>query len=156
MSELDRRTFLQRAAALTATASPLSTAAFAAKAAKTTGKVIGANDRINVGVIGCGGRGTYVAKEFAKAGETRNARIAQVCDVYQKRVNANAEAHNVKGTLDFHDILNNPDIDAVLVATPDHWHAPHRHRRDGEGARTSTWKSPCAIRSRKPGCWSRP
>ena len=124
MSDLDRRNFLQRAAALTASAGSLTTAAFAAKAAKTTGKVIGANDRINVGVIGCGGRGTYVAKEFAKAGETKNARIAQVCDVYQKRANVNAEAHNVKGTLDFHDILNNPDIDAVLVATPDHWHAP--------------------------------
>ena len=86
--------------------------------------MLGANDRINIGVIGCGGRGTGVAKEIAKAGETHNARIAMVCDVYQKRVNANAEYHKVKGTLDYREVLDNPEIDAVYIATPDHWHAP--------------------------------
>lgn len=122
---LDRRDFLRNAGALGIAASPLSRAALASKASgKTSSKVVGANDRINVGVIGCGGRGTYVAKQFAKAGETHNARIAMVCDVYQKRVNENARSHNVKGTLDYREILSNPEIDAVIVATPDHWHAP--------------------------------
>ncbi len=113
----DRRTFLKSAAALSSVA-PL---AFAARPA---GRTIGANDRINVGVIGCGGRGTYVAKQFATAGEKKNARIAMVCDVYQKRVNQNAATHKVPGTLDYREVLNNPEIDAVIVATPDHWHAP--------------------------------
>lgn len=113
----DRRTFLKTAAALSA-ATPLM------RAAKPAGRTIGANDRINVGVIGCGGRGTYVAKQFATAGEKKNARIAMVCDVYQKRADQNADIHKVKGTLDYREVLNNTEIDAVIVATPDHWHAP--------------------------------
>src|SRR5436305_6936071 len=121
---LDRRNFLKNATALSVATSALSKSAVARPAAKVSGKVIGANDRINVGVVGCGGRGTYVAKQFAKAGETHNARIAMVCDVYQKRVNANKEFHKVPGTLDYREVLNNSEIDAVIVATPDHWHAP--------------------------------
>src|SRR5438477_423891 len=120
---LDRRNFLRNATAL-GVASSLTKAAFAARPAASASRVIGANDRINVGIIGCGSRGTYVAKEFAKAGETHNARIAMVCDVYQKRVNEAADYHKVKSTLDFHDVINNPEIDAVYIATPDHWHAP--------------------------------
>jgi len=120
-NNLDRRNFLRGAAALGA-ASSLATGARAARPAAS--KVIGANDRINVGVIGCGSRGTSIAKEFAKSGETHNARIAAVCDVYQKRLNANATFHNVKGTLDYREVIDNPEIDAVYIATPDHWHAP--------------------------------
>src|SRR5437868_4960963 len=120
-NRLDRRNFLKNAAALGA-ASSLTKAAFGARPAAA--RVLGANDRINVGVIGCGGRGTGVARDFAKAGETHNARIAMVCDVYQKRVNANAAYHNVKGTLDYREVIDNPEIDAVYIATPDHWHAP--------------------------------
>ena len=114
----NRRDFLKTAAAVGATTS----LTHIASAAPAPGRVLGANDRINIGVIGCGGRGTGVAREFARAGETKNARIAMVCDVYQKRVNANASAHKVKGTLDYRDVLNNPEIDAVYIATPDHWH----------------------------------
>ncbi|MCX6623538.1 MAG: Gfo/Idh/MocA family oxidoreductase, partial [Acidobacteria bacterium] len=72
--------------------------------------------------IGAGGRGTYVAKAFAKFGSEK-AKIVAVCDVYQKRVTANKEAHKCDGYLDYHEILNRNDIDAVIVATPDHWHA---------------------------------
>jgi predicted dehydrogenase len=87
------------------------------------GRVLGANDRINVGVIGVGGRGFYVAREFVKAGETENAQIVAVCDVYEKRKKRAAEAYKAEGFLDYREILNRSDIDAVVVATPDHWHA---------------------------------
>src|ERR1700722_7529008 len=123
MSELDRRNFLKNATALTV-ASSLTQSALGARPGPEPTKILGANDRINVGIIGCGGRGTGVAKEFAKAGETKNARVAMVCDVYRKRVNLNVGERKVKGTFDYCEVLDNPEIDAVYIATPDHWHAP--------------------------------
>ncbi|MEZ5355974.1 MAG: Gfo/Idh/MocA family oxidoreductase [Bryobacteraceae bacterium] len=126
-SELKRRDFFMRASGAGAV---LATSAFAAPANKTMGRVIGANDRINVGVIGTGGRGTYVSREFAKAGSGEgNAQVIAVCDVYQKRVNRNKEFHSQDGKkvdayLDYREVLGRSDIDAVIVATPDHWHAP--------------------------------
>ena len=124
MTANNRRDFLKTATALgtaTSLATSFSRPAFAARPA--TSRIIGANDRINIGVIGCGGRGSGVARDMAIAGETENARIAMACDVYQKRVNKVAAQHKVKGTLNFHEILDNPEIDAVYIATPDHWHA---------------------------------
>jgi len=113
---LNRRYFLMSTGALGVSR------AFAAKPA--AGRVIGANDRINVAVIGTGGRGFYVAREFAKAGQGEsNAQIVGVCDVYQKRVNRGKETFKCDGTLDYREILNRSDVDAVIVATPDHWHA---------------------------------
>ncbi|MFN8812021.1 MAG: Gfo/Idh/MocA family protein, partial [Acidobacteriota bacterium] len=98
--------------------------ASSAFAAKPSGRVLGANDRINVAVIGAGGRGFYVAREFNKAGKAEaNAQIVGVCDVYQKRVNRGKEAFQCDGTLDYREILTRSDVDAVIVATPDHWHA---------------------------------
>jgi predicted dehydrogenase len=88
-----------------------------------TGRVIGANDRINIGVIGVGGRGAHVAQEFKTAGQTENAQILAVCDVYEKRKRLAAEAFKADGYLDYREILNRKDIDGVIVATPDHWHA---------------------------------
>jgi predicted dehydrogenase len=126
---LKRREFLMGAgvAGSVLTAHP----AYSARpAAKSAGRVLGANDRINVGVIGVGGRGAYVAREFAQAGKSgANCQIVAVCDVYQKRVTRNKE-HWAKeygqcdGTLDYREVINRSDVDAVVVATPDHWHAP--------------------------------
>lgn len=116
----NRRDFLVTAGALGATAK-----SFGATKAAATGRVIGANDRINVAVIGTGGRGFYVAREFAQVGQgPHNAQISMVCDAYQKRVNRGKEAYKCEGTLDYREVLNKSDIDAVIVATPDHWHAP--------------------------------
>jgi predicted dehydrogenase len=114
-NSLNRRSFLVSTGALSASR---------AFAAKPSGRVLGANDRINVAVIGAGGRGFYVAREFSKAGKGEaNAQIVGVCDVYQKRVNRGKEAFQCDGTLDYREILNRSDVDAVIVATPDHWHA---------------------------------
>src|ERR1035438_9479397 len=119
-SNIDRRNFLRTATAVTSALSA-ATSAFARPA---KGKIVGANDRINIGVIGTGGRGTYDAKQMAKLGDSHNVRIAMLCDVYQKRLNENKETHKVPGTLDYREVIANSEIDAVIVATPDHWHAP--------------------------------
>jgi predicted dehydrogenase len=128
-TDLKRREFVMRA---TGAGTALAANAMAARPASkpAMGRVIGANDRINVGVIGTGGRGTYVAREFAKAGAGEgNAQVIAACDVYQKRVNENVAWHSqggkkCDGYLDYREIINRSDIDAVIVATPDHWHAP--------------------------------
>src|SRR5947209_11214568 len=120
-SSASRRDFLKSASTAGAALS-LATKALAARPAKS-GRVLGANDRINIGIIGVGGRGSYVAREFAKAGEKENAQILAVCDVWEKRKQKAAEAHKAKGYLDYRELLNRDDLDAVIVATPDHWHA---------------------------------
>ncbi len=120
---LNRRDFVRNAAGVSA-ALGVAGKALAASSQAPAGRVLGANDKINIGVIGVGGRGTYLAREFAKIGEKTNAcKIVAVCDVYQKRVTANKTAHQCDGYLDYREVLNRNDIDAVVVATPDHWHA---------------------------------
>jgi predicted dehydrogenase len=122
MSDHNRRDFLKTVGAVGATTS----AAFAAKSdSKGSGRVIGANDRINVGVIGFGGRGSYVANQFMRFAEKNKdaCRISAVCDVYEKRRKAGAEKYGVKGYIDYRELLaSTTDLDAVIVATPDHWH----------------------------------
>ncbi|MFZ4627210.1 MAG: Gfo/Idh/MocA family protein [Blastocatellia bacterium] len=90
------------------------------------GRVLGANDRINIGVIGVGGRGTSVMKWAMEVGKTtRPAQIVAVCDTYQKRINRAKEISQAElATLDYREVLARKDIDAVVIATPDHWHAP--------------------------------
>lgn len=117
---LDRRGFLQGAAALGAAGR-----AWAARGASRTGRVIGANDRINLGVIGVGGRGSYLARTFHEIGErTNGCQIVAVADVWEKRKREHAERYKCDGTLDYREITGRPDVDAVVIATPDHWHAP--------------------------------
>ncbi len=89
-----------------------------------------ANNQIRVGVVGVGGRGTYVSRAFGDVGKADgNAQVVAVCDVYQKRVNNNKDAHatrfntKVDGYLDYRELIARKDIDAVIVSTPDHWHA---------------------------------
>src|ERR1051326_5490314 len=84
-----------------------------------TGRVLGANDRINVGVIGVGGRGHYVGSEFAKIGKDKNlCQVIAVADPYQKRVDrAKKDIGAADGYLDYREIINRKDIDAVIVAT---------------------------------------
>ena len=129
MSEhVDRRGFLRRAGGMGAGLA-MAGRAFSANNKLTAGRVVGANDRINVGLIGCGGRGTYVGKAFSKYGEGNNSQVIAVCDVYVKRRRLNAENHQAKAYADYREIIARPDIDAVIVATPDHWHAKSRLRR---------------------------
>jgi len=129
MSENDphRRDFLKTAGAagLAFNAAAAAFGKSASKSSSSAGRVIGANDRINVGVIGYGGRGEYVAAQFARYGKAHSdaCQIVAVCDVYEKRKRKGADLYKVKGYLDYRELLAQPDVDAVIVATPDHWHA---------------------------------
>ena len=89
-------------------------------------RVLGANDRINIGMLGVGGRGSSVMREAIQVGNTtRPAQVVAVCDVYRKRMNgAKALSKAEFGSLDYREVLARKDIDAVVIATPDHWHAP--------------------------------
>ena len=91
-------------------------AAFAAR------KALGANDTLRVGLIGCGGRGRYVAGLMAQA---PNVEFAAVCDVYGANRERAKAALNPKAQEygDFRRVLERKDLDAVMVSTPDHWHA---------------------------------
>jgi len=124
MSSFDRRDFLKTVSATGVTLG-VAGSAFASRGSKMTGgRVVGANDRINIGVIGVGGRGNSDARNFARFGEQNNAcQIVAVCDVYEKRKRLAAEHFKCQGYLDYRDALARPDVDAVIVATPDHWHA---------------------------------
>jgi predicted dehydrogenase len=121
MKPVNRRDFMKSAAAMSAVVGFAGRTALSQ--AKVTGRVIGANDTINIGIIGVGGRGTSVGRAFSAVAENKNLKIVAVCDVYQKRVDQNKELHKCDGYLDYRELLNRKDVDAVIVATPDHQHA---------------------------------
>ncbi len=105
MSDSNRRAFLKHTAAWASTG--------AIKAA-------GANDRLTVGIIGCGGRGSGLAREFAKLAD-----IAYVCDPDESRRRQTQEKVNAKHAVaDLRRVLDDKSVDAVVIATPEHWHAP--------------------------------
>ncbi len=86
-------------------------------------QVLGANERIRLGVIGTGNRGRQVMDFLVKHADCS---ITAVCDVSKSAMDqANATLLDGRATSygDFRKLLDQPDIDAVLIATPDHWHA---------------------------------
>ena len=91
-----------------------------------TGKIRGANDRVNIGFIGVGRMGSG---NIGYAAKVPGFQIVAVCDVYQTALEkAQAQARRlgfeeVKAVKDFREILADKSIDAVSIATPDHWHA---------------------------------
>src|SRR5262249_22327095 len=82
-----------------------------------------ANDTLNVGCLGTGGRCRTLMQSLAKV---PGVRLAAVCDVYDAHL---AEARKLSdpdafATAKFREVLDRKDIDAVLIGAPDHWHVP--------------------------------
>ena len=86
------------------------------------GRILGANDRIRTGLIGSGGCGRKVAGQFREVG----ADVVAVADVYAPNLQAGLKAASsgAKGYEDYRRLLDDKSLDAVLAATPEHWHAP--------------------------------
>lgn len=131
MSDRDattRREFIRQvgavAAAGTVAAAGERTAAQTAIAAK--GRVIGANDRINVGFIGCGGRmNTHIRRVMDRNKERGDVQAVAVNDIWDKRKQRAREATGVDERSVYHDyreVCARPDVDVVVIASPDHWH----------------------------------
>jgi predicted dehydrogenase len=99
-----------------------------ATTAKSYGRILGANDRLNFAVIGLNGRG-YAHLASLKANKD-SARISHVCDVDKNILSkfADAARHEMGESMtalnDFREILEIKNIDAISIASPDHWHAP--------------------------------
>ncbi len=90
-------------------------------------QVIGANDRVNVACFGVNSRGNYLAGTFATAKDCRVMGIGDVDTRAIAQAQANVKEKSGKkprGDQDFRRFLDDKSIDAVVIATPDHWHAP--------------------------------
>ena len=98
----------------------------AAPAMLAGGRALGANDRIRVGVIGIGGRGTFhLQAALRRARDKGDVEVAALCDVYQARLTrAASRAPGAKTYVHHQELLQDAGLDAVMIATPDHWHAP--------------------------------
>lgn len=84
-------------------------------------KAWGANDRLTYGVIATGGRGRYMNRKFQSLG----AQCVALSDVYKPNLQlASKEAPGAKTYLDYHELLADPGVDAVVLAGPDHHHCP--------------------------------
>lgn len=84
-------------------------------------RVMGANDRIQLGLIGCGDRGEYVMTVFQGS---KQVDVSAVCDIYGAKIDkVQQKAVGAKGFSDHRKLLETKTIDAVLIATPDHWHS---------------------------------
>jgi predicted dehydrogenase len=110
MTDFSRRVFLRSSVA----------------AACATGTILGANDRINIGVIGLRGRGRDHMSTFSKI---TGCRVSAICDIDDAQIgpaqNLLEELHSPAPTVyrDLRRLLESKDIDAVTIATPNHWHA---------------------------------
>lgn len=106
---VDRRTALGAAAVLTAAAAS---------------RVRGANERPNVATIGCGGMGHAHLRTLVGLRDAGRVNLTGVCDVWRKRLDSAAALSGGKPHNDWRRVLDDPEVDAVTIATPDHWHAP--------------------------------
>jgi len=120
MNAICRRDFLKQTSVLTAGVAALG-AASSLRAAKSP------NEKVVVGIIGCNARGmAHIAGYLALP----NAEIGYICDVDSRAVEkgiaavAKKQQRKPQGVKDLRRMLENPDLDAVSIATPDHWHAP--------------------------------
>ena len=122
MSEsIDRRDFLAQSAATVVTASTIA-------AASGRSAFGAANDEVRLGIIGCGGIMNFHVSRLVK--RKMPVSFAWLCDVdpaQMEKIGAHADGYRKeppRRTKRFEDVLDDPNVDAVIVATPHHWHAP--------------------------------
>jgi predicted dehydrogenase len=109
--KIRRRQFIEQAAAT------------AAVATLPSSRVLGANDRVRLGIIGAGARGQELMKEFQKV---ERAEFVAAADVYTRRHDEAKElAPGIQTFTDYRRLLDLKEIDAVIVATPLHCHTVH-------------------------------
>ncbi len=90
-------------------------------------RIAGANDRINMAIIGVNSRGNALSENFARQVACE---VATICDVDKRAVEnciktvKTVQTRTPKGAKDFRNALEDRQIDAVAIATPDHWHTP--------------------------------
>ncbi|MBI84473.1 MAG: dehydrogenase [Planctomycetaceae bacterium] len=119
MDHTNRRTFFQQ------TGRNVAGVTSGVLLASTRARAGGANERIRVGVIGCGGQGKNGHIGLLPRQGRDNAEIVYVCDPDEKRrMEAATLAGGAKPVGNLRTILDDKSIDAVTIATPDHWHAP--------------------------------
>lgn len=83
-------------------------------------RVMGANDTVQLGLIGSGERGRFVMSQFQA---TNQVNVGAVCDIYSENIDkARQKATNARNFSDHRKLLEVKELDAVLIATPDHWH----------------------------------
>src|SRR5215472_8817910 len=87
-------------------------------------RVLGANERVNVALIGLGARGSdHLDLLLQHRANKPDVEIIALCDVYQKRLSlASRKVPGAKTYVYHQEVLRRSDIDAVFIATPDHWH----------------------------------
>jgi predicted dehydrogenase len=123
--EKNRRTFIKKV--VTGAAAVSVGGVLPGFSARNYGNIMGANDRINVAVMGVNSRGTALAGTFAKQ---PNVEVIYICDVDSRAEAAcsdSIEKMNFKRPAampDFRKALENKKLDAIVIAAPDHWHAP--------------------------------
>lgn len=118
-----RRDFIKKAAASSIGLALGTTATFSAK---SYSNIMGANERINMAVMGTNGRGAGMARNFALQ---KNTVMRYVCDVEEKALAKGLAAVEKAGgkaiaEKDIRRILEKKDLDGLLICAPDHWHAP--------------------------------
>lgn len=111
---VERRSFLQ--------AMTLGAGAAATWTARSYAAIVGSNERLRLGVIGCGGMANSHMNALLQMKETDNVEIGAVCDVYQKRLESAAQKTGGKPFARYQELLSQKDLDYVLIATPEHWH----------------------------------
>jgi predicted dehydrogenase len=120
----------------------------AAVTALSYSRILGANDRIGMGVIGIGNRGTHVMGLFQK---NSDAEVRALCDVYRVRIDrAQQAAPNAKVFSDHRQLLELKEVDAVQVSSPDHWHKDHAVDAMQAGKDVYVEKPLCRTRHEAP------